>query len=108
MGRPNVGDDELGKTRILSEPCSTCITRPAGERIALSNARVTQFIRDAVTQGTYVVCHATLPAVAPEGVQPAVCRGFADSYDTAQLQVIRRLWGFVEVLPPDHYTNGEK
>ncbi len=103
MTAPNVGDARLGKTRILSEPCATCITRPVGERIELSNARVTGFIRSAVEAGSFVVCHATLPAVAPAGVEPAVCRGFADRYDTPTLRLIRNLWGFVEVGPPtDH------
>lgn len=100
-----VGDTALMKTRILSRPCDTCITRPATERLALSNRRVTEFIRSALAAGTYVVCHATLPTVAPPGVKPAVCRGFADNYDTPQLRTIRRLWGFVEVEPPDLGTH---
>lgn len=95
-----VGDDILGKTRILSRQCSTCIMRPVGERIGLSNERITAFLRTAIADQTYVVCHSTLPSVAPVGVLPAVCRGFADAYDTRQLRLIRSLWGFVEVPPP--------
>jgi hypothetical protein len=102
---PSVADRRLGRTRILSRPCSTCITAPVGQRIDLDNERVTQFLRDTVAAGTYVVCHATLPAVAPRGVQPAVCRGFADRFDTQALQIIRRLWGFVEVDPPEGTTH---
>jgi len=34
-------------------------------------------------------------------IPPAVCRSFADRYRTWQLQVMQRLWGFVEVLPPE-------
>jgi hypothetical protein len=46
------------------------------------------------------VCHSTLPTVASPGAEPAVCRGFADRYDTRDLRMIRTLWGFVEVQPP--------
>lgn len=91
------GDRELGKTRLLRERCATCILRPAGERLALSNARVAEFIAAARAAESYVVCHSTLPGMAPEGVRPAVCRGFYDTYSTAALQLIARLWGFVEV-----------
>jgi len=91
------GDRELGKTRLVRERCATCILRPAGERLALSNARVAEFIAATRAQESYVVCHSTLPGVAEEGVLPAVCRRFYDMYSTATLQVIGRLWGFVEV-----------
>ena len=98
---PSVGDPVLGKTRLLSERCATCILRPAGERIALTNDRVRQFVQDTVAAGSYVVCHSTLPSTAPGGAPPAVCRGFADRYDTRALRIIRTLWGFVEVPPPE-------
>lgn len=80
----SVGDFATQKTRILSRPCDTCITRPAGERITVPNRIITNLIRKAVDQGDYVVCHATLPYVNP-AAQPAVCRGFADTYDTRSL-----------------------
>jgi hypothetical protein len=97
----NVGDRATGRTRLLSRMCNTCIFRPPGDgRIALSNARVTEFIRDAVARDTYIVCHSTLPATAPPGVKPAVCRGFADRYTTRDLRLIRALWDFTEVDPP--------
>lgn len=94
-----VGDTATGKTRLLSERCASCILRPGG--IDLDPGRLRQFLRDALARESYVVCHSTLPTVAPEGVQPAVCRGFADRYDTRALRMIRALWGFVEVPPPD-------
>jgi hypothetical protein len=96
MAGANVGDAALGKTRLLTRQCSTCIMRaPSDGRIPLPNARVSEFVRSTVEAGSYVVCHSTLT----DG-EPAVCRGFADRYDTPQLQLIRRLWGFVEVDPP--------
>ncbi|MDW5327164.1 hypothetical protein [Plantactinospora sp. KLBMP9567] len=42
---------------------------------------------------------ATVPLPAGE-VKPAICRGFADRYSTQALQVIQRLFGFIEVDPP--------
>jgi hypothetical protein len=96
-----VGDDATGRTRILAARCKTCITRTAGERIDLSNERIAEFIRSAVAADSYVVCHATLPGQAPEGVAPAICRGFADAYDTGSLRVIGDLWGFVEITLED-------
>ncbi|WP_239153096.1 hypothetical protein [Virgisporangium aurantiacum] len=38
---------------------------------------------------------------------PAICRGFADRYTTWRLQVIARLFGFVEVPPPGEPTTTE-
>jgi hypothetical protein len=96
----NVGDTATGKTRLLSRMCDTCIFRPPGERVDIGNERVTEFIRDAVARDRFVVCHSTLPATAPAGVKPAVCRGFADRYATRDLRLIRALWGFTEVDPP--------
>lgn len=66
----------------------------------LNPGRLRDLVAEAKAAGGYVVCHQTLPGVAPEGVCPAICRWFADTYDTQALQLMRRLWGFVEVPPP--------
>ena len=50
--------------------------------------------------GSFIVCHSTLPHYLYPDVQPAICRGFADRYRTQALQLIERLFGFVEVDPP--------
>jgi hypothetical protein len=97
---PNVGDEQLGKTRVLSRRCATCILNPASTRIPLVPGRLRQFISDTIAAGSYVVCHSTLPGAGNPDVHPAVCRGFADTYDTPALRLIRALWGFVEVDPP--------
>jgi hypothetical protein len=97
----STGDPETLKTRICSRPCSTCITLPAAQRIRVPNARAAELIRHARDNQTFIVCHATLPIVAPPGVLPAVCRGFADQYDTAALRLIRQLFGFLKVDPPE-------
>lgn len=92
----NVGDKRTGKTRVLDEPCPTCILRPQPKRIPLRPDRLKELIDSAVERDSYVVCHSTLPG-SRYSTPPSVCRGFADRYDTAALRLIRRFVGFVEV-----------
>lgn len=100
---PNVGDAETGKTRLLAQRCSTCILRPGGLR--LPEGRLREFLAQTVEGGSFVVCHSTLPGN-PSGAAPAVCRGFADAYDTSDLRTIVALWGFVEIPPPASEKEG--
>ncbi len=96
----NVGDPLLGKTRLLSRECGTCIFRP-GNAMWLAAGRLKQMISEARTDAHgYIVCHSTL-GYAGSRVPPAICRGFADRYPTWQLHLIAALWGFVEVDPPE-------
>jgi hypothetical protein len=96
--RLSVGDPVLGKTRLLAEECATCIFKP-GNLMHLSPGRLRQMVTEARGDAGYIICHSTLPyACSP--IPPAICRGFADRYTTWQLQVIERLWGFIEVEPP--------
>ncbi len=95
----NVGDPESGKTRLLSEECATCVFKP-GNPMHLAPGRLKQLVTEACDdQHGYIVCHSTLP-YAGSPIAPAICRGFADRYDTALLRLIRLLWGFIEVDPP--------
>jgi hypothetical protein len=94
----SVGDPDLGKTRLLTRSCDTCIFLK-GNRMSLSPGRLRQLVDQARREGGYIVCHSTLPHYR-SGTRPAICRGFADRYSTWQLQVIARLWGFVELDPP--------
>ena len=96
--RLSVGDATLGKTRLLAEQCITCIFRP-GNLMHLAPGRLRHLVHEARTDAGYIICHQTLP-YADSPVPPAICRGFADRYPTWQLQLIERLWGFVEVPPP--------
>jgi hypothetical protein len=96
--RLSVGDPALGKTRLLVRECPTCIFKP-GNLMHLTPGRLRQMVTQAHGEAGYVICHSTLP-YHHDGAQPAICRGFADRYATWQLQVIERLWGFVEVEPP--------
>lgn len=94
---PEVGNPQTMRLRMLSEKCSSCILRPARDgRILLSPDRLKEFIDTAVETDSYVVCHSTLYR---EDVKPAICRGFADAYDTRALRM-GRLLGFEEVPPP--------
>ena len=99
-GGPDVADWENGRTRLCSQQCRTCIFR-SGNQMGLAPGRLRQLVDEARQPGTgYIVCHETLPGIAPAGFRPAICRGFADQYDTWQLRLIRALWGFTEVPPP--------
>ncbi|MGX4657847.1 hypothetical protein ACWCHM_29630 [Micromonospora sp. SCSIO 07396] len=93
-----VGDPNLGKTRLLAHECATCIFKP-GNPMHLAPGRLRQMVAEARGTAGYIICHSTLP-YAGSPIPPAVCRGFADRYRTWQLQVMQRLWGFVEVEPP--------
>jgi len=97
--RLSVGDPVLRKSRLLSRQCETCIFRP-GNRMRLEPGRLREIVDQAVAADSYVICHDTLPYHRYPQATPAICRGFADRYDTGALQLMRRLWGFAEVDPP--------
>lgn len=94
----SVGDPVLGRSRLLSRQCATCIFRP-GNPMYLAPGRLRQLVEQARGAAGYIICHSTLPYYQP-GARPAICRGFAERYPTWQLQLMQRLWGFVEVDPP--------
>ncbi|MFI9643551.1 HAD domain-containing protein [Micromonospora sp. NPDC051925] len=95
----SVGDPVLRKSRLLSRQCPTCIFRP-GNPMHLTEGRLRDLVAEARQNESFVVCHDTLPYHRDAGVKPAICRGFADRYSTQALQVIERLFGFIEVDPP--------
>lgn len=95
----SVGDPVLGKSRMLSRQCATCIFRP-GNHMQLREGRLRDLIAETRAAQSFIVCHSTLPHFRYPQAQPAICRGFADRYSTQALQVIERMWGFVEVDPP--------
>ncbi|MEV6932099.1 hypothetical protein AB0M46_47480 [Dactylosporangium sp. NPDC051485] len=97
--RLSVGDPVSRKTRLLARQCDTCIFHP-GNRMHLATGRLKAIVADAVADGSYVICHDTLPYGNHPDVRPAVCRGFHDRYRTWRLQLIGRLFGFIEVEPP--------
>ncbi|WP_232344279.1 hypothetical protein [Actinoplanes awajinensis] len=95
----SVGDPATMRTRRLSQMCDTCIFRP-GNRMHLGEGRLRDLVSQTLAEQSYIVCHSTLPGMAPDGVKPAVCRGFFDRYSTQALQLIGRLFGFDDVDPP--------
>jgi hypothetical protein len=100
----SVGDRDTMRTRLLARMCDTCVFRP-GNLMHLRQGRLHDLVEQARAAQSYIVCHSTLPGTAAEGVQPAVCRGFADRYRTRALQVIGRLFGFTDVEPPPRTTD---
>lgn len=95
---PSVADP-TGQTRLLSEPCLTCIFRP-GNKMHLNPGRVAAMVGQAHADESFIVCHKTLPGEAPPRFRPAVCRGFYDRFSTAALQVAYRMWGYLVVTLP--------
>jgi hypothetical protein len=95
----SVADHQLRKTRVMARKCHTCIFRPS-DPMALGPQRLTELINQARATNTYIICHCSLPNGPYPEVAPAICRGFYDAYDTQALQISARLWGFVQVDPP--------
>nr|WP_319461444.1 hypothetical protein [Micromonospora sp. RTP1Z1] len=98
-GDLSVGDPVLGKSRLLSRQCDTCVFAP-GNKMHLTPGRLRDFAAEARRRESFIVCHSTLPHYKHPDAKPAICRGFADRYQTQALQLIERLFGFVEVDPP--------
>ncbi|MFE1935956.1 hypothetical protein ACFW95_37365 [Streptomyces sp. NPDC059474] len=76
----SVADPQTGQIRILADRCKTCILNPAERRLPIPPARLRSFLAEAREAEGHVVCHRTLPDWAPIGVQPAMCRGYTDTY----------------------------
>ncbi|MET8837544.1 hypothetical protein ABZV78_27025 [Micromonospora sp. NPDC004540] len=95
----SVGDPVLGKSRLLSRQCDTCIFN-RGNLMHLAPGRLRDLVTEARQRESFIVCHDTLPQYRHPQAKPAICRGFADRYRTQALQLIERLFGFVEVDPP--------
>lgn len=96
----SVADHQQRKTRVLARQCTTCIFSP-GNQMHLAPGQLANMVRQARRDESYIVCHDTLPYGDHPQMPPAICRGFFDRYDTQALQIARRLWGFIEVDPPD-------
>jgi hypothetical protein len=74
----NVIDYEAGKIRVCERKCSTCVFR-AGDKMFLGPGRLKEVVDGNLEAGTLLTCHKTLP-YSIEKNDPAVCRGFWDSY----------------------------
>lgn len=77
--RQDITDRDSGLSRLLSERCSTCILRP-GDKMHLGPEHTAAFVRQALAEGTYVVCHQTLTYGDKPDFGPAICRGFYGAY----------------------------
>jgi hypothetical protein len=96
-----VADEATGEVRLLSERCSTCIFRPGNPFRATMPARVRNMIADAVADEGHVTCHSTLPGSSPADVEPAICRGFADTYGDRSLALrLGDALGLIREVPP--------
>ncbi|WP_371517626.1 hypothetical protein [Kitasatospora sp. NBC_01300] len=98
---PAVADPATGEVRVLARLCDTCIYRP-GNLMNLTPGRVRQLAAEALTANGHIVCHSTLPALAPPGTKGAICRGFANAHGNAilALRIAAAFGRIVEVPPP--------
>jgi hypothetical protein len=72
---------------VLAEQCQTCIFHP-GNPMHLQPGRVKGMVDAALQDQAAITCHSTLYR---DDVEPAVCRGFFDKYETQPLQVAGRM-----------------
>ncbi|MGI8452279.1 MAG: DUF4314 domain-containing protein [Streptosporangiaceae bacterium] len=98
----DITDPATGGSRLLSEPCATCILA-AGDRMHLGPERLRVIIAEALAAGSFVVCHDTLTYGDYPDYGPAICRGFFNAYSSRSpalilLQACHRL---LEVAPPE-------
>jgi hypothetical protein len=103
----DITDPATGLSRLLSERCSTCILRP-GDKMYLGPEQTAAFVRQVLSEGTYVVCHQTLTYGDNPDFGPAICRGFHDAFARRSpalilLATCRRL---IEVPPPPGQPHG--
>ncbi|OXM59559.1 hypothetical protein CF165_47000 [Amycolatopsis vastitatis] len=73
----DVVDHSSGLPRVLDRKCGTCIFRP-GNLMHLDPGRREEMVRAALGRGSWIVCHATLPAAGIPIGEQAICRGFWD------------------------------
>ncbi|MCP2323632.1 hypothetical protein HDA40_002139 [Hamadaea flava] len=94
----DVHDPVSGRARLMRDLCSTCILRP-GDLMHLGPDYLREFLAQARAGGSFVICHQTLPGMSEPQLPAAICRGFANSYDTPALQIAASR-GFDEIPTP--------
>jgi hypothetical protein len=99
----DITDKETGLSRLLSERCSTCVMR-AGDLMYLGPARLSAFIREALENESYIVCHQTLTYGDHPDFGPAICRGFFDAFGNRSVALIMlQVFDMLqEVNPPEN------
>jgi hypothetical protein len=73
----DVVDHATGLPRVLDGKCPTCIFRP-GNLMHLNEGTREDMVRAALSNGSWIVCHTTLPDAGVPIGQQAICRGFWD------------------------------
>lgn len=97
----DVVDHSSGLPRVLDRKCETCIFRPAN-LMHLDPGRREEMVRAALRRGSWIVCHATLPAAGIPIGEQAICRGFWDVHarDSFGCRLAVAFGGPVFVPPP--------
>jgi hypothetical protein len=85
-----------GRVHVLDRMCRTCVFR-RGNPMRLRPGRLASMVREAISGGSAIVCHATLPV--PGG--RAVCLGFWRRH-AAEVMALRlaQAWRVVRFVRP--------
>jgi hypothetical protein len=94
-------DPDTGLPRLLRGKCGTCIYRP-GNLMHLNPGRREEMERQAVQNGSWIICHCTLPINPANPGWQAICRGFYDVHgqESIGIRFAHAFGGLVEVEPP--------
>lgn len=95
----DITDPDTRQPRLCAEECATCVFRP-GNLMHLRPGGLQDLVQRTMAADSFIVCHSTLPGMAPEGFTPAVCRGFYDRYSTNPIRWYDRLQAWRHVDPP--------
>lgn len=103
--RPDCGDMDLMKTRLVSQQCATCVFRPGNPVMDAEGLKI--YVEKMLAMGTFNPCHSTYSPlkdgyVNADQIKPAVCRGFYNRYkdESTALLLISDMFGFVTVPVP--------
>lgn len=101
-------DPMTAKARICERECDTCIFKPDSTFRTgpgkLQDGRFKQFVKDAVAENSYIVCHESSHAR-----RPSICYGFYSRFTTNTLRILTRL-GLTKIDPETfgwHETPGQ-
>ncbi|MFB4262551.1 hypothetical protein [Nonomuraea sp. GTA35] len=94
--------------RVLEDQSTTCIYHP-GNRMRLWPGRLKQLTEDMLRDGTWIVCHDTIPPY-PHGATAsgaAMCRAFLNRYGERSegVRFLRDVFGLDEVARPEDGSN---
>lgn len=98
-------DHEVGKVRVLSRRCDTCIFWP-DDRSAVDQKVAQEVIQRNLDNDALLNCHSTLREVLPD-FGPAVCAGFWASHKR-RVRAARFALAFIGIIRVDPPTDEQE